>query len=111
MLDADKSTWEEEKKNIQNIIYELNDYSTHEERSPTTLVIKDMSEISLKNLEITQLKEDNQDIKDKIIVKESEDAAKKIRTLKEKVTRFEERVIGRIPLQGAKHFLWDAMIK
>ena len=31
--------------------------------------------------------------------------------LKDKVTRFEERVIGRIPLQGAKHFLWDVVIK
>ena len=70
---------------------------------PTTLVIKDMSEMSLKELEITQLKEANQELKDRITTKES--AAKEIRTLKEKVTRFDERVIGRIPLQGAKHLL------
>ena len=67
--------------------------------------------MSLKDLEITQLKEANQELKDRITAKESEDIAKEIRTLKEKVTRFEERVIGRIPLQGAKHLLWDAVIK
>ena len=105
MLEANKRTWEEEKKNMQKRIDELNDYNTLEERSPTALAIKDMSEMSLKDLEITQLKEANQELKDKITAKESEDAAEEIKTMKEKVTRFEERVIGRIPLQGAKHFL------
>ena len=61
--------------------------------------------MSLKDLEITQLKEINQELNDRITAKESEDASKEIRTLKEKVTRFEERVIGRNPLQGAKHLL------
>ena len=105
MLEADKHTWEEEKQKMEKIIYELNDYSTPEDRSPTSLVIKDMSEMSLKDLEITQLKEANQELKDRIIVKKSEYTTKDIKTLKEKVTKFEERVIGRIPLQGAKHLL------
>ena len=59
MLEADKCTWEEEKKNMQKRIDELNDYSTPEDRSPTSLAIKDMLEMSLKDLEITQLKEFN----------------------------------------------------
>ena len=67
--------------------------------------------MSMKDLEITQLKEANQELKDKITAKENEYAAKEIRTLKEKVTKFEERFIGWIPLQGAKYFLWDIMIK
>ena len=54
--------------------------------------------MSLKDLEITQLKEGNQDLKDRITAKESEDSTREIRTLKEKITRFEERIIGRIPL-------------
>ena len=70
-----------------------------------------MSQMSLKDLEITQLKDANKELKDRITTKESEDATKEIRKLKEKVTKFEERVIGRIPLEGAKHFIWDAVIK
>ena len=50
-------------------------------------------------------------MKDRIAAKESEDSAKEIKTLKENIDRFEEGIIGRIPLQGAKHFLWDALIK
>ena len=84
---------------------ELNDYITPEEKSPTALAIKDMSEMSLKDLEITQLKEANQELKDIITSKESEDSTKEIRKLKEKVSGYEEMVIGRIPLQGNKHFL------
>ena len=97
--------------NMQKIIDELNYYSTPEDISPTALPFKDMSEMSLKDLEITQLKEANQEIKDRITAKESEDTAKEIRTLKEKVARFEERVIGQITLQGDKYLLWDAVTK
>ena len=69
-------------------IDELNYCSTPEDRSPTALAIKDMSEISLKDLEITQMKEANQELKDRITTKEGEDSVEEIRTLKEKVTRF-----------------------
>ena len=78
MLEGDKCTWEEEKKNMQKRIDELNDYITFEDRSLTTLVIKYMSKMSLKDLEITQLKEANQELKDMITAKESEDSAKEI---------------------------------
>ena len=94
VLEVDKNTWEEEKKNMQKRINELNDYSTPEDRSPTSLEIKDMSEMSLKDMEITQLKEFNQELKDRITAKESEDSIEEIRILKYQVTRFEERVIG-----------------
>ena len=67
--------------------------------------------MSLKDLEITQLKEANQELKDMITAKENEEFAKDINTLKEKIASFEERIIGRIPMQGAKHLLWDALIK
>ena len=79
-------------------INELNDYRTPEDRSSTALAIKDMSEMSLKDLEITQLKEANQELKDRINAKESEDSAEDIKTLKEKVIRFEEMVTSQIPL-------------
>ena len=79
MLEVDKRTWEEENQKMQKRIDELNDYSTPEDRSPTSLVIKYMSEMSLKDLEITQLKEANQEIKDRILDKESEDSTKEIR--------------------------------
>ena len=49
---------------MQKRINELNDYSTPKERSPTNLAIKYMSKMSLKDLEITQLKEANQELKD-----------------------------------------------
>ena len=79
---------------MQKRIDELNDYSTPKDRSPTSPAIKDMSKKSLNDLEITQLKEANQELKDRIIAKESEYFAEEIRTLKEKVSKFEERVIG-----------------
>ena len=41
---------------MQKRIDELNDYSTPKDISPTILVIKDMFHMSLKDLEITQLK-------------------------------------------------------
>ena len=50
-LEDDKCTWEKEKKNMKNRIDELNDYSTHEDRSPTALAIKDMPEMPRKDLE------------------------------------------------------------
>ena len=48
---------------MQERIDELNEYNTHEYKSPTALVIKNMSDMSLKDLEITQLKEANHSIK------------------------------------------------
>ena len=56
-------------------------------RSPTIMWLK-MSEMFLKELEITQLNEANQERKDKITTKESENYDEEIRTLKEKVVRF-----------------------
>ena len=53
--------------------------------------------MSLKDLKIIQLKEANQEIKDRITGKESEDSAEDIRTLKEKVTMFEERILDEFP--------------
>ena len=51
-------------------------------------MIKDMSDMSLKDLEITQLKEANRELKDTITAKESEDSPKEIKTLKDKIDRF-----------------------
>ena len=79
---------------MQKRIDELNEYITPVDRSPTSLAIKDMSKMSMKDLEITQLKEANQELKETITTKESEDSTEEIKTLKEKVSRFEERVIG-----------------
>ena len=53
VLEDDKHTWEEEKWQMQERIDELNEYITPEDKSPTTLVIKNMSDMSLKDLEIT----------------------------------------------------------
>ena len=79
---------------MQKRIDELNDYSTPKDRSPTSPAIKDMSKKSLNDLEITQLKEGNQELKDNITTKESEYSIEEIRILKYQVTRIEERVIG-----------------
>ena len=76
----------------------VNVSNTYEDRSPTALAIKDMSEMSLKDLEITQLKEANQELKVRITVKETEDATKEIKKLKEKVSRFKER--AEFPYKG-----------
>ena len=79
---------------MQERIDELNEYNTPGYKSPTALVIKNMFGVSLKDLEITQLKESNQELKDRITAKENEDSAREIRKLKEKISRFEERIIS-----------------
>ena len=53
MLEVNKNTWEEEKRQIQEMIDELNDYNTPKDRSPTSLVVKNMFDMPLKDLEIT----------------------------------------------------------
>ena len=94
MLEADKCTQKEEKRQLQERFYELNGYNTHEDNSNTAMVIKNVSDMSLKDLDITQLKESIQELKGKITTTESEDSVRDIRTLKENIDRFEERIIG-----------------
>ncbi len=45
---------------MENIIDELKEREIPKAGSPTTQLVQDMSEISLKDMEITQLKEKNQ---------------------------------------------------
>ena len=57
-----------------------------------------MSDMSLKDLEITQLKEANQELEDRITANEREEFDREIKTLKENIAKFEEIIVGRIPL-------------
>ena len=62
LLESDKCIWEQEKQDMQGTIDKLKDYDTPEVRSPTDEMVKAMSDVSLKDLEISQLKEANQQL-------------------------------------------------
>ena len=58
-LDNEKNQWLSEKEKMQKEIEELKAREFPEPKSPTSQLVQDMSDISLKDMEITQLKEKN----------------------------------------------------
>ena len=70
-----------------------------------------MSQVSLKEVEIKELKEENEKIKSelaKTIEEKNKTLNDKIQ-LQKKFSELKERSTGRAPLQGAKHLIWDTL--
>ena len=70
-----------------------------------------MSQVSLKDVEIKELKEENEKIKTelaRIIENKIKILNDKIQ-LQKKFSELKERSTGRAPLQGAKNFIWDTL--
>ncbi len=63
-LEQEKEAWEDEKENLRREIEELKLKVNAEPNSPTSQLVQDMSDISLKDLEINQLKEMNQQLEE-----------------------------------------------
>ena len=70
-----------------------------------------MSQVSLKDVEIKELKEENKKIKSEL----ARNIAEKNKTLNDKIhlqkkfNELKEKSIGKSPLQGAKHLIWDTL--
>lgn len=72
-LATEKSLWQSEREKIHKTFDEMKERGIHEVRSPTYQLIQDMSKFFLIDIEITQLKEKNQQLQDKLSQKISED--------------------------------------
>ena len=89
---------------IVNIERPLNDFS------PDDLLVP-MSQVSLKDEEIRDLKEENEKIKSEL-AKMTESKNKILQDksqLQKKLNELKERNTGKGPLQGAKHIVWDTL--
>ena len=70
-----------------------------------------MSQLSLKEVEIKELKEENENIKSEL-VKSIEEKNKTLNDkiqLQKKFSELKERSTGKASLQGAKHLIWDTL--
>ncbi len=94
------------------VIEQLNERRVTKPQSPTTQLIKDMFDVSLKDIEIIELKERNQLLREKLNErKENDPKDQEIAKLNEKILRLKEKVRGVFPLEGEKHLFWDELMK
>lgn len=119
ILEGEKKALEEEKNKLLHVIEQLNSNKVTEPLSPIDQITLDIAGISVKEKEIADLKEKNSELMQEIeklqtqdswieeINKLKEDKAK----LDEKISKLKEKVKGILPLEGAKHLLWDELSK
>ena len=111
-LEYDNSLWKMEKEHLLKEIEDLKARMIPETRSPTSHLVHDMSEVSLKDLEISQLKEQNQQLQEELAQKTpNEDDPEEVNKLLDRVTKMKNKTKEILPLKGAKHLLWDELIK
>ncbi len=92
---------------------------SHSPLSPTDQLTQDISGISLKEMEISELKEKNFELSQEIAKLQAQDPrVQEINKLKEdkvkleeKITKLKENVKGVLPLEVEKHLLWDELSK
>ena len=70
-----------------------------------------MSQVSLKEVEIKELKDENEKIKLELAksIENNNKAWNDKSQLQKKFNELKERNTGRAPLQGAKHLIWDTL--
>jgi len=111
-LEYDNSLWKMEKEHLLKEIEDLKARMIPETRSPTSHLVHDMSEVSLKDLEISQLKEQNQQLQEELAQKTpNEDDPEEVNKLLDRVTKMKNKTKEILPLKGGKHLLWDELIK
>ena len=71
-----------------------------------------MSQVSLKNLDIVGLKNQNKILEDASLKKENERKAieNKYKELLDKNDKLVKQLTGQLHIQGAKHIIWDMII-
>ena len=70
-----------------------------------------MSQVSLKEVEIKELREENEKLKSELArsIEEKNKTLNDKSQLQKKFSELKERSTGRAPLQGAKHLIWDTL--
>ena len=90
---------------LVNIERPLNEFSVDD-------ILVPMSQVSLKEVEITELKEENEKIKSELarsIEEKNKTLNYKIQ-MQKKLSDLKERSTRRAPLQGAKHLIWATLL-
>ena len=70
-----------------------------------------MSQINLREGEIKELKEENHKLKQEL-GQNTEEGNKNVnerKQLQKKVSELKEKIIGKVPLQGSTHIIWDTL--
>ncbi len=122
VLEEEKKALEEEKNKMLQVIEQLNSNRVtepHSPLSPTDQITQEITSISLKEMEISELKEKNFELKQEITKLQAQDPRiHEINELKgdkakleETILRLKEKVKGVLPLEGVKHLLWDELTK
>ena len=89
----------------------------HSPLSPTDQLNQEIAGISLKEMEISELKEKNFELSQEIAKLQAQDPrVREINEIKEdkvkleeNITELKEKARGLLPLEGEKHFLWDEL--
>ena len=70
-----------------------------------------MSQVSLKEVEIKWLKDENENIKLELAkcIEEKNKSLNEKNQLQNKFNELKERNTGKVPLQGAKHLIWNTL--
>ena len=79
--------------------------------SPIDELFVAMSQINLREGEIKELKEGNFQLKhelDKIIEERNKLSCEK-KQIQKRINKLNEKMIAKVPLQGAKHVIWDTL--
>ena len=94
----------DEDLSIMNIEIPLNDFSADDLLVP-------MSQVSLKDEEIRELKVENEKVKSELAkVTENKNRILQDKSqLQKKFNELKERNIGKVPLEGSKHIIWDTL--
>ena len=79
----------------------------------TTSLSEAMYQVKMKDVELTGLKKQNQNPKDIPLKKEEEKKKleERCQELINQNTKLTKQVVGQMALQGAKHMIWDEIIK
>ena len=93
-LEQEKEAWKAEKDKLQRKIEKLK-----LPNSPTSQLIQDMSDVSLKDMEITKLKEKNQQLEEELTKNTTEDEQiQEVSRLNEKISKLKEKTKGVLQL-------------
>ena len=80
-------------------------------KSPADDLYVSMSLINLREGEIKELKEGNVKLKQELaqIIEERNRIPGEKKQLHKKIKELNENMIGKVPLEGSKHLIWDAL--
>ena len=79
----------------------------------TTSLFNVMSQVKIKDVELTGVKNQNKNLEDMALKKEEEKKKleERCQELINQNAKLNKKVVGKMALQGAKHMIWDEIIK